>query len=309
MGIYSEFTFTSANGKADIHAAQWIPTYGVRGIVQIAHGIADHLGRYDRLARFLCEKGFVVFGCDHIGHGKSVIENENLGYCGENGGWGIMVSDMHKLHELARIKYPHVPYFIFGHSMGSFLTRTYMIRYGSDISGVILSGTGQQPKTALALSKALVDVEVQTHGGRYVSERMNKLIFGKYNTGIIALKSPFDWISRDEALVEAYTKDEFCGYIPSSALFRDMLEGMLYISTSRNIKRMQKDLPVFFISGDKDPVGGFGRGVIRAYRSFLDAGMSDVYMKLYHGARHELINETNYQEVFEDIINWLETKV
>ncbi len=309
MANYSEFTFTSTNGKTDIHAVQWIPTFGVRGIIQIAHGISDHIGRYDRLAQFLCDKGFVVLGCDHIGHGRSVIENENLGYCGENGGWEIMVSDLHKLHELARIKYPHVPFFLFGHSMGSFLARTYMIRYRSDLAGVILCGTGQQTPMTLNFLKAMIEVEIASNDGRYVSERLHRLMFGKYNAGIIALNSGFDWVSRDAAFVDSYINDVYCGYIPSAALLRDMVDGLKFINNTRNIKRMHKNVPVFFISGDKDPVGGMGKGVIRAYRSFLDAGMTDVYMKLYHGARHELINETNYEEVFADIINWIEAKV
>ncbi|MGE4353652.1 MAG: lysophospholipase [Oscillospiraceae bacterium] len=309
MAICNEFTFLSSNGKIDIHAVFWQPEIGVRGIVQVSHGVAEYVRRYNHFAHFLCDNGFLVVGIDNLGHGESVEKTEDLGYWGNTGGWEIVVADMRKLYELTRERYPDVPYFLFGHSMGSFLSRTYIIRYSIGLDGVILSGTGQQARPILVAARAIAALEIRSHGASYKSERLNKIAFGKYNNGIAPARTLSDWISRDTAVVDAYNEDPLCGYIPSAGLFRDMADGILFISNPRNVKRMNKKMPVFFISGDRDPVGENGKSVIRAYRSFLDAGMTDVSMKLYHGARHELLNETNKEEVYGDILNWLESKL
>ena len=193
--------------------------------------------------------------------------------------------------------------------MGSFLSRTYVIRYPHGLSGLILCGTGQQPKALLNASRLMTGAEILLHGCNYKSEFLNRLAFGSYNKDIEPRFSVSDWISRDRSVVQEYCRDLYCGYVPSAGMFRDLTEGIRFVSSPRNIRRMDKSLPVLFISGDKDPVGEYGRGVIRAWRSFLDAGMQDISIKLYHGARHELINELNYEEVFADILTWLNEKI
>lgn len=309
MPTFSDFTFLSSNGKTDIRARRCKPDGEVRGIVQLAHGIAEHIERYDDFARYLAENGFVVFGNDHLGHGKSINDESELGFFSETGGWEMAVEDMRKLHDIAAEEYPGLPYFLFGHSMGSFLARTYIIYFRTGLDGVILSGTGQQPKALVLGGKLMGKMEMKKKGDKYKSEMLNNLAFGKYNDGFETTRTLSDWLSRDESVVDKYIEDPLCGYIPSAGLFHDMMCGIEFISKPRNLKRMKKDLPVYFMSGDADPVGENGKGVLRAYRSFLNAGMKDVAVKLYHEGRHEMLNELNKDEVYKDILNWIESEM
>lgn len=309
MPTFSDFAFLSSNEKTNIHARRCDPNVQPRGIVQIAHGIAEHIERYDDFARYLAENGFVVFGNDHLGHGKSINDETELGFFAENGGWEIAVEDMRKLHDIAAEEFPGLPFFLFGHSMGSFLARTYIIYFRTGLDGVILSGTGQQPKALVLGGKLLGKLEMNKNGAKYKSAKLNDLAFGKYNDGFETTRTLSDWLSRDEAEVDKYIDDPLCGYIPSAGLFHDMMCGIEFISKPRNLQRMKKDLPVYFMSGDADPVGENGKGVLRAYRSFLNAGMKDVAVKLYHDGRHEMLNELNREEVYKDILNWLESEM
>ncbi len=309
MSTFSDYTFLSSNGSTQIHVRRCTPDGPVRGIVQIAHGIAEHVERYDPFAEFLADNGFLVVANDHLGHGKSLNSEEDLGFFAEHGGWELAVGDMRKLFELTHEEFPSVPYFLFGHSMGSFLTRTYLIKYRSGLSGAIICGTGQQAAPIVAGGKLLGTMECRKHGPRYKSEKLNNLAFGNYNKCFEVRRTVCDWLSRDNAAVDKYIEDPLCGFIPSAGLFTDMMTGIQFIGSKKNISRMNKDLPVFFISGDMDPVGENGKGVIRVYNSFLKAGMTDVTMKLYHECRHELLNELNRDEVMKDILDWLESKL
>ncbi len=306
MPTFADFTFLSSNGKTNIRVRRCDPDATPRGIVQLAHGIAEHIERYDDFAFYLAQNGFVVVGNDHLGHGKSINDESELGFFAEEGGWEMAVKDMRILHDMLAEEFPDVPYFLFGHSMGSFLSRTYIIHHRSGLDGVILSGTGQQPKALVAGGKLLGKMEMKKKGAKYKSEMLNNIAFGKYNDGFDTPRTISDWLSRDEEVVDKYIEDPLCGYIPSTSLFYDMMCGIDFITTQRNVKRMKKDLPVYFMSGDADPVGENGKGVLRAYKSFLAAGMKDVAVKLYHEGRHEMLNELNKEEVYKDILNWLE---
>ena len=306
MISFNDFTFPSSNGKTDIYVRRFTPQEAPIGIVQIAHGIAEHSARYDGFATFLAENGFAVYTNDHLGHGNSLHDESDLGFFAENGGWEMAVEDMRKLHDIAANEFPGVPYFLFGHSMGSFLARTYIIYFRSGLDGVILSGTGQQAKALVLGGKLLSNIEIKKNGGKFKSEMLNNIAFGKYNDGFDTPRTISDWISRDEAEVDKYLEDPLCGYIPSAGLFHDMMCGIEFITKPRNVQRMNKSLPVYFMSGDADPVGENGKGVLRAYKSFLSAGMKDVAGKLYHGGRHEMLNELNREEVYKDILNWIE---
>ena len=183
-----------------------------------------------------------------------------------------------------------------------------MIKYRAGLDGVVLSGTGQQNAPLLNTGLLVTAAEIRRHSARYKSELVNNMAFGGYNKKFSDVRTAFDWLSRDEAVVDSYIEDPLCGYIPSVGLLRDMFSGMMFISRTKNVARMKKDLPVLFFSGDCDPVGESGKGVIRAYKSFLKAGMTDVTMKLYHGGRHEMLNEINSAEVYQDILYWLNSK-
>lgn len=305
MSCFHDFTFLSSNGITDIHVRSCVPDGPVRGVVQIAHGIAEHVERYDGFAEDLARNGYLVVANDHLGHGQSVTSEADLGFFAEKDGWDLAVSDMRKLYEQTHAQYPDVPYFLFGHSMGSFLTRTYIIKYPVGLAGAIICGTGQQARAIVANGVLLGQMECRRRGARFKSDLLNSLAFGAYNNGIENRRTDYDWLSRDSAVVDAYIADPLCGFVPSAGLFTDMMTGIQFIRDWKNMQQMDKDLPVFFISGDMDPVGENGKGVIRAYRGFLKAGMKNVTLKLYHECRHELLNELNRDEVMKDIRDWL----
>jgi len=243
-----------------------------------------------------------------LGHGKSVSSSDDYGYFGEHGGWELVVGDMRKLYERLREQYHSLPIFIFGHFMGSFLTRTYIIRYHDGPDGVILSGTGQQNCLLVSTGLSIANGIIKRNGADYKSQRLNDLAFFGYNSHYKPKRTSFDWLTRDGAVVDEYINDPMCGFIPTAGLFRDMFTGIKYISNQKNLERMNKDLPVYFISGDDDPVGDYGKGVLRTYNGFLKAGLSDVTLKMYHGGRHEIISEHNKDEVYSDILAWLQSK-
>ena len=308
MPSLNEFSFASSNGQSEVYAREWVPDEDIRGIVQIAHGIAEHIARYDDFAKFLAEKGFICVGNDHIGHGRTVRNESELGYFGENGGWQTACADMRKLTGLEKEKYPDLPNVLFGHSMGSFLTRTYIINWRTGIDAVVLSGTGQQSPAVVRTGKMLAEYEVKKHGASYRSKFLDKMAFGGYNDGIAHPNTAYDWLSSDEEQVDKYVADELCGFIATAGLFRDMMGGIEFIGSRRNLARMKKNLPVYFISGESDPVGEMGRGVMRAYRKFIAAGMTDVTLKLYPGGRHEMLNELNREQVYDDVLAWINSK-
>ena len=309
MSVFSDSTFLSSNGSTNIHVRRCMPDGPVRAVVQIAHGVAEHIERYDAFAAYLADNGFLVVGNDHLGHGKSIASDEDLGFFAENGGWELVVGDIRKLYESTHAEFPEVPYFLFGHSMGSFLARTYLIKYRSGLTGAIISGTGQQAAPIVFGGKLLGQMECRSKGVRYRSEKLNKLAFGNYNDCFEVRRTANDWLSRDPAAVDKYIEDPLCGFVPSAGLFTDMMSGIQFIGSAKNVRRMNKDLPIFFVSGDMDPVGENGKGVMRVYNSFLKAGMTDVTMKLYHECRHELLNELNKDEVMKDILDWLNSKM
>ncbi|MDR1132140.1 MAG: lysophospholipase [Oscillospiraceae bacterium] len=308
MPILNEFSFSSCDCKSTIYVREWLPDTAPTGIVQISHGVSEHISRYDEFARFLASHGFVVAGGDHLGHGKSVSDPEKQGFFGEHGGWELVVGDMRKLYERLREQYFSLPVFLFGHSMGSFLARTYIIRYHDGPDGVILCGTGQQSKLLLKTGLAAANSVIKKHGASHKSPLINGLSFRGYNSRCKPNRTEFDWLTRDTAVVDSYIEDPDCGFAASAGLFRDMLTGIKYISSPKNLGRMNKELPIYFISGDDDPVGEYGKGVLRAYNGFLKAGLADVTLKLYHGARHELLNELNRDEVYADVVTWLQSK-
>lgn len=311
MAIVSEFYIPSSDGRTLIHVNQWTPAgRTVTGVVQIAHGVAEYGGRYAPFARYLCAHGYVVVANDHLGHGQSVLSEEDLGYFGPLGSWETVVADIEQLRRLTAEKWPESPYFLLGHSMGSFLARTWLIRHPEvELAGVILSGTGQPAAPVLAAGRMLCDADVLKNGPRHRSLDIYGMAFGSYNKKIEPRRSPYDWLTRDEAVVDAYAADPLCTFTPTSSLFREMLSGLATVGSSREISQMSKDIPIILMSGDADPVGGWGVQVAKVYSLLVRAGCRDVAYKFYPGARHEILNETNRAEVYKDILDWLCAKI
>lgn len=302
----NEYTFLSSNHITPIHVREWVPECDINGVVQLCHGINEYIGRYESFARYLASKGFVVVGNDHLGHGKSVLTQDDLGFFSNRDGWDNVVDDVEKLRVLTMKKWPGVPYFMFGHSMGSFLLRTYIINYpASHITGAILSGTGQNPVPTVTAGILLCDTVKHREGARYRSDVVKNMMFGSYNKGFEPNRTPYDWLTRDEKIVDAYAADPLCTFTPTVGLVRDMLGGLLFISSPYNLSRMEKSLPVYFMSGEKDPVGADGKGVVKTYGMFLKAGMKDVFCKFYPDGRHEMLNELNRADVYRDVLDWI----
>ena len=288
-----------------IHCCQWIPEGKPRGVIQIVHGIAEYAARYDNLAKVFTDRGFVVVAEDHMGHGGSISKEIPQGCFA--GGWLTAVSDTYRLMQMTKEEYPDLPYVIYGHSMGSFMTRTLLYTYPeAGLKAAVLSGTGWMPKAVLRTGRAVCAAEGRRKGMNSCSPMIDKLMFGSYNKGYENPRTPVDWLSRDAAEVDKYIADPLLGFPASVGLAREMLGGMLMNEDKKNLDKMPKDLPVLFVSGDKDPVGSNGKGVQQAYEAFRAAGMRDVRIKLYPDARHELHNELNREELHRDVLAFLE---
>ena len=309
MPSFQDFYFQSSTGRTSIHALKCVPDGNPRAVVQIAHGIAEHIDRYKPFMEFLANNGFVVAGNDHLGHGKSIRVPAEQGFFAEKDGWWRVVDDMDKLHGIMSKEYPELPYVLFGHSMGSFLTRTYLIKHPDKYDAVILSGTGHQSPALVLGGNAAASVMAKLNGAMGDGAKLDSLAFGTYLSKIENPRTKFDWLSRDAEQVDKYIADPLCGFVGKIGLYRDMMQGIKFITNEKNLAQMNKEKPVYFMSGDGDPVGDYGKGVERAYKAFCDAGLHDVFMRLYPGGRHEMLNETNKEQVYQDILNWLNEKI
>lgn len=306
---YTDFTLPSSTGVNTIRCRKLVPAGEIRGVVQIAHGISEHIGRYDMFMAHLASRGFAVCGNDHLGHGKSAVTEAEKGIFSQNDGWKHAVDDMLALHSLLKAEFPDVPQILFGHSMGSFLSRTYIIDHPDDYDLVILSGTGFFDSLTISAGCAIADLTCRVRGADGDGTKLNNVAFSGYNKRIENARTPFDWLSSDEKSVDAYMADPDCGFICKNALYRDMLHGIRYIVSKENIAKMNKDKPVYLMSGDQDPVGNYGKGVSKTYKAFCDAGLKDVTMRLYPGGRHEMLNEPSRARVMNDVTDWIESRI
>ena len=305
---FREFTFLSADGKTPIHAAEWLPEGPPHAVLQIAHGVSEYILRYAPFAAYLTAHGFAVVGHDHLGHGASLLPGASRLYFGPRGSWDWVVQDIETLRQMSREQFPDIPFFLLGHSMGSFLARTHLIRFPGVTDGAVIMGTGQMPGLILTGGRAVSIFEGWRSGEERSSPLINKLSFAPYNKPFAPNRTPYDWLSVNVENVDAYMADPLCGGIPSAGLFREMLEGMAFISRTENLRRMDPATPILFISGGMDPVGDLGKGVRRAFESFRAAGVRDVSLKLYPGLRHEILNERERETVCEDVRLWLEAR-
>lgn len=307
--VRNEFTFPSADGRTAIHAAEWLPETAPRAVLVLSHGVSEHILRYEPFAAFLTEHGFAVCGHDHLGHGLSVAEGAPRLYFGPRGSWDDVVRDLYARRELAGKRFPGVPVFLLGHSMGSFLARTYLIRYPGTVAGAILMGTGQIAPAVLAAARLMAAEEARRMGEDHASPLVTKLAFETYNRRFAPNRTAFDWLAANEESVDRYIADPLCGGDTTTGLFREMLSGIAYVAKGENLRKMNLNTPVLFISGEDDPVGDMGKGVRRAYAAFRRAGVRDAELKLYPGLRHEILNEADRETVYRDILDWLESRL
>lgn len=296
-----------SKGAGKIHACRWTPEGEPKAVLQIVHGIAEFVERYEDFADYLTNLGYVVVAEDHMGHGQSINGDGIQGYF--HGGWFTAVEDTMQLMHDTMAEYPDVPYVLFGHSMGSFMARTILCKYPDcGISAAIICGTGWQPAFALPALIKVVDAICKKTGETIPNEKLQGMVFGSYNKKVEHPRTPFDWLSRDKEIVDAYIAHPLCGFTASCGLLREMMKGIHYIEQPRNLANMKKDLPVFFIAGGDDPVGSYGKGIHQCAEAFRKAGMTDVSVKIYPLGRHEILNEINKEEVYGDVVRWIEKR-
>lgn len=300
--------FYESRGAGRIHGCRWEPEVQPKGVVQIVHGIAEHIDRFEPFVKYLNDCGYVVVAEDHMGHGRSIGTNGIRGYF--HGGWFAAVEDTRQLLRYTLKKYPDLPYILLGVSMGSFMVRTLIAKYPeSGISAAVLCGTAWQPAATLTAGRSLATLVCKASDEREPSQMLQKMMFGSYNRRVENPQSPNAWLCRDRKVVDAYDADPLCGFAPSAGLVRDMMEGLRYIQEPDHIARMRKDLPVLFIAGKEDPVGAYGDGVEQCVKAFRDAGMSRVACKIYPEDRHDVLNELDKNMVWSDVTNWIESAV
>lgn len=303
----NHFYYPSQDNQTQIHAIEWIPKCGVKAILQISHGMVEHIERYDAFADYLSKRGFYVVGQDHLGHGASVTDDEKHGYFHDTHGNEHVIGDIHKLRQITTSRYPNVPYFILGHSMGSFLTRQYITMYGAGLAGVVIMGTGNQPLALVRLGKLLCRIVASVKGWTYRSTLINNMAFGGYNRKFRPARTPMDWISRNPENVDNYLQDSWCTFTFTVNAYYHMFRGMEQLLNRKNFARIPRDLPVLFVAGKDDPVGDFGKGVIAVYKKYKKE-FDDVSLKLYEHDRHEILNEIDRKDVYLDIYKWLENR-
>lgn len=302
-----EFYFDSRDNLSKIHAVRYTPeSREPVCVVQIVHGMAEYIERYEEFARYLTERGCVVTGNDHLGHGKSVGDDKLYGYFCEQDPATVLVRDVHRLKKLTQKEYSALPYVIVGHSMGSFILRNYITMYGSGITGAVIMGTGYRSRAAMRGTKLLVGLQKLFLGSRHVSRFSDKVSFGGYNRRIPDAKTPFDWLCKDEISVQRYMKDPLCGNIFTLNGFQTLAELIYRAHDPKRLRKVPSGLPVLVISGDADPLGGYGKGIPKVCEGLRRAGVRDVEMRLCETGRHELLNEPEREQIMETIYVWIQ---
>ena len=303
MSQFIDFTLSSTVPGRTLHGFRCVPEGQVRAVLQLSHGMVEFIDRYKPLAEYLAGQGIVVVGHDHLGHGGSIRTKADYGYFAEPDGNRAVLDDLHAMTLRTKERYPGVPYFLLGHSMGSFYARQYLCEYGQELSGAIIMGTGYQPKALVQLARTICRVLAVFHGWHYRSKLVARLSFLGYNKGLEG-RTAHDWLNRDPVEVDRYRADERCTFIFTLNAYYSMFSGILRLYDPALLARVPKDLPIVLFSGEMDPVGSYGKGPRQVYGWLKASGVRDLSLKLYPDARHELHNELNRDEFLEDVVAW-----
>lgn len=301
-------TFLSSNGMNSIAYYVYEPIGEIKGMMQISHGMCEYIERYEPHIDHFTKEGYLVFGNDHLGHKGSVSAKADLGYMGSKGGWKHMVDDVHTLSMMMKEAHPDLKLCLFGHSMGSFIARAVLGKYGSDYDRAIICGTGGTNKMA-GMGLKMIHVVRKLQGERTRSKFLTNTSFGSYNNKYENVRTPYDWLTRDEKVVDAYMVDEYCMFTFTAAAYEDLISVLRHVSTDAWYDSIPKSLPLLVISGDMDPVGGWGEGVKEVDQRLRQRSLNDYTMILYPGMRHEILNEVGREKVYEDIVSFLNKMV
>ena len=301
-------SFKSSNGSDNIAYYMYTPVSKPRAAVQIVHGMCEYIARYEDFISFLCANGIAVFGHDHLGHGGSVVSDEYLGYFAPKHGWQFLAKDTVRLTKIIRKKFEDIPLYILGHSMGSLVTRAVLAKHSDLYSGAVIMGTLNM-RVGVNAGLVISRTACRLKGDMGRSKALDNLIFGLSNVKIENPVNEFAWISRDTEIAVAYEKDPYCNFHFTASAYTDLMYLVSYVSARDWAEKVDNNLPVFICSGGDDPVGLYGRGPEDVFVRLSNSGQVDMELRLYSGARHEILNETNRAEVYEDILNWLERHI
>ncbi|MEG1849180.1 MAG: alpha/beta hydrolase [Oscillospiraceae bacterium] len=300
-----QFFYPSAGGEAEIEAFVWSPDGEVRGVVQLVHGMLEHVNRYRELAEFLCAHGYAVGGNNHLGHGNSLIDGEP-GYFGDERPLKTLLDDLDRMRKELSARFPDKPHLMLGHSMGSFLTRLYLSDRADGLAGAVLSGTSGGNLAARWVGMPLAARFSTRYGATYRSATLDLLTTGGFNKKFDDKTSPHNWISSVPEEVARYDADEQMHFMFTASATYALFDLLSRVSSAQWARTLPRTLPLLLISGEDDPVGGFGRGVRAVARRLKKAGIEDLTLTLYPGKRHELLHESNREEVMGDLLKWLD---
>lgn len=288
-----------------IHVVIWTPEQECKGVMILSHGMIEYVERYEALAEYMNQRGIAVIGNDHLGHGLSVKSDDDFGYIG-SGKSEVVVEDMDKLVRYAKKRFGDgIPYILFGHSMGSFLARRYIMTYGKNVDASIIVGTGYHNPIELAFGLLVAKCAEIVKGERYRSDLINNLAFGLYNRRIKNPRTEHDWMSRDEKVVDAYCSNKYCTFTFTVNGYETLFETLWYIQKRKNMKCIPTDMPILMMSGAQDPVGSYGVGVKKVYRQYKKLGINNMRLRMYEMDRHEICNEPDKYDVYRDMYRWI----
>lgn len=301
----SEFFYPSADGITQIHALKWVPIEKIKAIVQIAHGMSEHIYRYNEFAEYLASNGYIVCGNDHLGHGQSVSSSDKYGYFSKENGWQNLIEDMYTLNKIMEEDYKELPYIILGHSMGSFLAREYTAIYGDKLTAAIYGGTSGGSIFIDLIIKSC-QKQIAAKGELAKGTDIDKLAFGKYNKKAYPRHSDYDWLSRDTDEVDKYIADPLCGIVFTYGGFLDLFNLLKQVSGKKWASQIAQELPIYIFSGNMDPVGNYSHGVVKVADWLTSTSHRNVIVKFYEDGRHEMLNEINKKFVYKDTLKWLD---
>lgn len=303
-----EVFIPSGDGRTQLHGIVWEPDgIEVKAVVQLVHGMCEYIDRYHDFAVFLTGHGYAVIGHDHLGHGKSMNSEADLGYFADKDGHNIVVEDMHRITDYGKNRWYGKPLFILGHSMGSFMTRRYLTRYSDELAGAIVMGTGMIPGGVAKAGRLMANLIGKIKGYRHPSKMLTNMVLGGNNKPFEPGRTDCDWLTKDEVIVDSYVADPLCGFMFTAGAFRDFFTVMAELADGVDADKIRRNLPVLITMGEIDPVGGAKAGK-ELFDKYTAMGMSDVTLKIYPGDRHEILNELDRRQVYEDILKWVEKR-